>query len=436
MKPGAAYNLLPLGFLVFVSILHPVYAQVILEPFMPSPGKVVITERSDFSRYENGRYVGHTYREARLALDVAVFADRSIRYDGEALVLEETLRDERMTARRMDDSMGVSFFVLPDGTTSFKTDNGYPILRGFPDPPAKSIPQGSTWIDEAVIVVKPRQDAQPTRIPVLVEYEFIGTTKYAELDALAIRARYAVRYKGNDPSGDKSMTGSSGSRVADIVIARDGGETLFIRETVDETFTFSGGSTVRLKGFILHFHRGSVSGDRDRIAAIVSTQGAPGYTPAVASMPPAATASGAGSAAADLPAAPAAATKPAQGPGFEVVQGDRGVVLLLYDLRFVADGDELLPAERNRLDAIAEALKRISERTFLVEGHTADLGKPAGQYELSERRAKRIVDELTARGIAAGRFIYRGLGADKPIAPNDTESNRARNRRVEITILD
>jgi outer membrane protein OmpA-like peptidoglycan-associated protein len=110
--------------------------------------------------------------------------------------------------------------------------------------------------------------------------------------------------------------------------------------------------------------------------------------------------------------------------------------MLLYDLRFVADGDDLLASERGRLDAIAEALGRLSDRTFLVEGHTADLGKPAGQYELSERRARRIVDELVARGIPQNRFVYRGLGADRPIAPNDTEANRARNRRVEITILD
>jgi outer membrane protein OmpA-like peptidoglycan-associated protein len=111
-------------------------------------------------------------------------------------------------------------------------------------------------------------------------------------------------------------------------------------------------------------------------------------------------------------------------------------VLLLYDLRFVADGDQILSSERGRIDTIAAALKKIPERSFLVEGHTADLGKAAGQYELSERRARRVVDELVARGIPAGRFVYRGLGADAPIAPSDTEANRARNRRVEITILD
>jgi outer membrane protein OmpA-like peptidoglycan-associated protein len=242
------------------------------------------------------------------------------------------------------------------------------------------------------------------------------------------------------------------------------GQTLFVRETVDETYVYAGGASVRLKGFILHFHHGSLPVDRQRIAALLQppvSGGSPAAGVPVAGVPVAGTpavavgpavgnepvsvgpvaGSGAGPAAgsdaASIPAAgPAAIAPPVAGAAFEMATGERGVVLLLYDLRFVADGDELLAGERGRLDAIADALKRIPDRTFLVEGHTADLGRPAGQYELSERRARRIVNELVARGIPAGRFIYRGLGADKPLAPNDTETNRARNRRVEITVLD
>ncbi|HPM72405.1 MAG TPA: OmpA family protein, partial [Spirochaetales bacterium] len=240
---------------------------------------------------------------------------------------------------------------------------------------------------------------------------------------------------------------------------------------------------------ILHFHRGSLPGDRDRVVATItgaplsSPSSAPPSASAGATGTPSAGATGTPSASAGATGTPtaraspgssasagatgtpsagaspgssapgssapgtgvpvpggavAASPSPASQPGgaFELARGERGVVMLLYDLRFVADGDELLASERGRLDAIAEALGRLPDRTFLVEGHTADLGKPAGQYELSERRARRIVDELAARGIPENRFVYRGLGADRPIAPNDSEANRARNRRVEITILD
>lgn len=442
----------------------PVAAQSALEPFSPPAGRVQVTERSDFSRYEDGRYIGHVYRESRLDLSVSTAGGRSA-YDGEALVLEETLRDERAVARRLDDAVPVSFTLEPGGAVRFKTDEGYPILRGVPDSPPKAAAPGERWVGEGVVVVRPRPGLPATRIPVLIEYEYAGQAKYGDTQASAIKARYAIRYKGGDRLGDPGMTGSSGSRTADILVDARDGSTLFIRETVDETYTYAGGSTVRFKGFILHFHKGSLPSDRERIASALAaapgtpaaptiptapvTQSAPvaPAAPGSASAPAATTITGSPADTPPVAAAPVSPDSPAAGPtavvtgpvpggAFELAEGERGVVLLLFDLRFAADEDRLLASEGGRLDAIAEALSRIPDRSFLVEGHAADLGRPAGQYELSERRAKRIVDEMVARGIQANRFVYRGLGADKPIAPNDTEPNRARNRRVEITVLD
>ncbi|MCP5453206.1 MAG: OmpA family protein [Spirochaetaceae bacterium] len=433
------------------------YGQADLVPFDPPAGRVIVTERSDFSRYEDGRYVGHVYREARLDLSLTRDDRGLARYSGEALVLEETMRDERAVARRLDEAVPVEFTAGPDGSLRFSVDRGYPILRGVPASPPSAVAVGGRWTGYGSVVVRPRAGRDATRVTVLVEYEYRGPTSYAGRAAEAIRARYAVRYDGRDASGDPDMISASGGRTADIVIDAEDGSTLFIRETVDESYTYRGYPTVRLKGFILHFHRGSLPGDRDRVVAALaglpstsSPASAPASSPASSPSAPAMPATSASPATPATPAsrpsgadAPAgfgqpgtAEPVPAAGGAFELARGERGVVMLLYDLRFVADGDELLASERGRLDSIAEALKRLPDSAFLVEGHTADLGKPAGQYELSERRARRIVDELVARGIPENRFVYRGLGADRPVAPNDTEVNRARNRRVEITILD
>jgi outer membrane protein OmpA-like peptidoglycan-associated protein len=51
-------------------------------------------------------------------------------------------------------------------------------------------------------------------------------------------------------------------------------------------------------------------------------------------------------------------------------------------------------------------------------------------------RAKTIIDEMAARGLRRDDFLYRGLGGDEPVASNETEAGRARNRRVEVIILD
>lgn len=113
-----------------------------------------------------------------------------------------------------------------------------------------------------------------------------------------------------------------------------------------------------------------------------------------------------------------------------------GIRLSVRDIKFKADSDEVLGSEKSRLDEIASVLKLAPDSQFLIEGHTANVGKPAGEQKLSEERAKKIAGELAARGIAADRFICKGLGGRQPVASNDTNQGRAQNRRVEITILE
>lgn len=112
------------------------------------------------------------------------------------------------------------------------------------------------------------------------------------------------------------------------------------------------------------------------------------------------------------------------------------IKITMYDIRFVADSPAILPDETVRLDLIAEALKRVGPNThFLIEGHTADLNRPESEKILSLQRADKIAEELAKRGIEAHRMKTAGYGATRPIAPSDTAENKAKNRRVEITIL-
>ena len=113
-----------------------------------------------------------------------------------------------------------------------------------------------------------------------------------------------------------------------------------------------------------------------------------------------------------------------------------GLRLTMQNLRFKADSAELLDSEAARLDAIAEVLKQAPESQFLVEGHTASVGYPAGELRLSAERARAIAAALARRGIDADKFICRGSGATKSIADNTTREGKAKNRRVEITILE
>lgn len=73
---------------------------------------------------------------------------------------------------------------------------------------------------------------------------------------------------------------------------------------------------------------------------------------------------------------------------------------------------------------------------LLVEGHSASTGNKTGELELSKERAAVIAKELSNRGIASARFIIKACGSDNPIADNSTKEGMAKNRRVEITILE
>jgi outer membrane protein OmpA-like peptidoglycan-associated protein len=124
----------------------------------------------------------------------------------------------------------------------------------------------------------------------------------------------------------------------------------------------------------------------------------------------------------------------------EIVLKDthKGIMISIRDLKFTADTAVLLDTEAYRLDAIAASLKQITESneyTILVEGHTASVGKPAGEMELSIERAQTIIAEMVARGISAELFTYRGYGGTIPAGDNATEEGRAMNRRVEITVM-
>ena len=394
-------------------------------------GRITISERADYSVYKNGGYEGLTYREAYIYLDEVstVYNDESMyRYEGEAFVLEETRKNMIGTAKKLDEIRPIAFTQSAhrgtDGTKiaaiHFTQDTGYPLLRNFPASPTQRLEQqesGKKWTAESTIVVCPQQGKNPTRIPVLAEYQYIGKKKYNGTDTHYVKAVFALRYHGEDHLGDADMLRSEGSRTADIYLD-DRNRPLFIREKIDETFFYKGAESIRQRGFLLHFYNYGQH-----------TVYNGGSVPTTALLDHS-----------KNPVKPENSNKERikdKGDGiFNVQETPRGILLNLKNLHFIADKAELLHGEDKKLDEIATVLKTLTFKTLFVEGHTADVGDKSTQHGLSLRRAKTVVDELTKRGIPSGVFIYSGAGGSKPIASNTTEAERALNRRVEITIME
>lgn len=105
----------------------------------------------------------------------------------------------------------------------------------------------------------------------------------------------------------------------------------------------------------------------------------------------------------------------------------------LYGLHFATDKTDLEPESQPMLQEIAALLKQDAALKLYVVGHTDNVGTFAYNVGLSERRAGAVVKELTVKhGIAAARLTPAGVGMLSPVAPNDGEAGRAKNRRVEL----
>ena len=120
-----------------------------------------------------------------------------------------------------------------------------------------------------------------------------------------------------------------------------------------------------------------------------------------------------------------------------VEKTDEGITISLENIQFEADSARLLPAEKEKIKKIGKLLSKYPDYELLISGHTALAGKAEDRQILSEQRAAAVANYLVELGVREQHHIFtRGFGAEKPIAPNTTEANMARNRRVEITVLE
>jgi outer membrane protein OmpA-like peptidoglycan-associated protein len=439
---------------VFFSCLQ-TQAQQASEPatlVMADMGAYSIIERSNLRRYNNGEYIGHVLRDVRASI-IPKPADKTnsasngtLLYQGSFFVLGDTLRETQKSAQ-LDAVIPVSFQLRGNGTIIIENDQGFPTMRGFPTLPTQKVIPGFKWSAPGNRAVDPDNIGQPVIVPFTANYEYRGTELYKNIPVHRIYATYGSQYQNR--SEGPNFARVQGSHKVDILIRVEDGLPLFMRDTLDETYIWADGSTVRFQGFTLTFGDGIVPMDKGAIlSSLENTLGiepeptalAPDPTPpppvSIAGVPEKGLTEKDDQATTPPLEKPAINTAGLQNSAIDLVPVPEGIRLTIKDIRFEPDSAKFLDTERPRLDLIAEALKQIPDRSFLVEGHTAATGRPLGEMELSIERAKHMVDELVMRGISADRFMYKGWGGTKPLASNTTTTGRARNRRVEITILE
>ena len=105
------------------------------------------------------------------------------------------------------------------------------------------------------------------------------------------------------------------------------------------------------------------------------------------------------------------------------------------ELQFETGSATLTPTSSTQLAALAAVLKAYPSVAVSVGGHTDNTGDAAANKRLSAERAAAVKQALLGGGIAATRITDEGYGPEKPIASNDTEEGRAKNRRVELVVM-
>lgn len=458
-------------------------------------GGYSLVERTNLRRYVNGKYVGLTSREVRSFVSpsepplMRFKAKGSVYendqwYDGSFYVMEETLRNSQVAGAGIHEAVQSVFHISKNGQLTMYKDNGYPSFRSFPAYTAEKVSFGESWKAVAERSVDPLNKGVFTKIPMQVLYTFSGAETYKGQAVYRIKAIWQTYYdaQNRDFGGDSSLQKARGGHKADIIVLQETGEPILTIDNVDETFFWIDGTQVNFKGTITLFTEFPPAFDSQRIMAALNRvatvkDGKTGTDKKFSGTEKSVsggTVAGSGklTASGKKTGADAVKTEKVVPDGIfdnfdknetvakntkNTVSGEKtvlekvddvlpknnivaeevsaGIRLSIRDIKFAPDSAQILSGESERLDEIAEVLKMAPNAQLLVEGHTASVGKPAGEQKLSEQRAHKIAEELKARGVKAGAFICRGFGGTKPVASNETNEGRAQNRRVEITIL-
>lgn len=473
---------------IFLSAIFFLFFQNVLLKYNGS-GSYVYIERTDVRRYDNGKYTGLVSREVRSFIaptsvpSGGKISDRY--YDGSFFIDEATKRNSREVNLGINGAVPSSFKISSDGILTMLVDNGYPSFRSFPAFTNQRISIGDKWQAKAERVVDPLNKGIFTKLPILVEYTYLKDELFHGEEVYVFSAQWATRYGISywDFAGDKDLKSAQGSHKATMYVSKKSGNALVVRDMVDETFIYNDGNIYSFKGSISMFTEYPPAYDKNklipalqRVASVSEKEIKEILEKSVnesswiesekkssGSIEKNDFESGANSrrnnsyaekkiaknenhpqkkkdSADEIQSKISAGKNSSSNSKSEkkviVENTAAGIRLTMQNLNFKPDSAELLPGENGRLDQIAQVLKEVPDQMFLVEGHTASVGYEKGEMKLSVERANSVANALIQRGIPREKFICKGSGGTKPIADNSTPEGKAKNRRVEITILE
>lgn len=293
------------------------------------------------------------------------------------------------------------------GTCTIGPEYYMPVIRNVPWFPAAEVRPGDTWTGDAEEVHDLRRGygiQKPFRFPVKVHYTYLRDEDKQGVKAAVIKVQYntfhTVTMDGYPARPvPVKITGTSEQLCYWDIAA---GKLISSHEDFDYIFFLSNASSVEYRGSADSRLMRSAALDRDRTADEL------------------------GSRIRDDKISDASVRK------------DRnGVTIILENVRFPPNSYELAESEKEKLSRVARILEKYPDRDLRITGHTARVGDERTSQLLSEQRAAAVGDFFLSRGACKkSQLITAGKGSREPVAGNENEAGRRKNRRVEITILE
>ncbi|MBQ0040180.1 MAG: OmpA family protein [Treponema sp.] len=296
----------------------------------------------------------------------------------------------------------------PQGIYTISDDFFMPTVRDVPAFPDKELKPGEKWTaagHEAHDLRRGFDIQTPYKVPFNAEYTYKGVD--VETGLHLINVRYTMFMESPTPSKKSGLTGEYPvitQGYSDELLFWDNErgtidhyqETfrILIETSVGNIYEFAGNA----KAEVTEYARTNTEENLENVQSQISSMGLENVT---------------------------------------VKNGDKGLTIALEDIKFRPDSAELMDSEKEKLKKIAEILKEWPNNDILVTGHTALAGTEKMRQVLSEERAAAVADYLIKLEVRDRFHIFmQGFGAKKPVATNQTEAGKAKNRRVEITIMD
>lgn len=367
--------------------------------FKFQPNDVYLVDKYQDIRIGEGGTVQTREERNKISLKVNSFEGGSWEMEGAFLTYS---RSPRLVGEYRQDRDFFSKF-------RFASDGQYQVPRNFTMPNLQSLPAfadhpvkpGETWRAQGLETME--LDGLRIDIPISVEYKYEGPSRIEDIHG-RMRNAQKISYTY---SFDRTVTGSRvvrrirGRSTDTLWFDTEEGIPVFDRDRIQYVFTLADNRLTAYNYSIDSWYRKIHRATDDEKTAIEKDV--------------------AGSLEHDS--------------NVSVRQSDQGVVLNMNDILFNFNSAELTEEAKKELERIAPILGRYPDHEIRISGHTDSVGNDDYNMRLSEERSRSVVRELQRLGVNARRLSYRGFGESRPVAPNTTPENRAKNRRVEILIV-